>query len=172
MHPSVRAADIAWERVDIGRKQLPHSPVLQYGFNDGAAVREFQKRLFVSRPVALDGTLGLRVELQFLKNQFSHLLGRADIESRVTGDFPYKRLLFCHSLAKAFCEFVKTARVNAYARLLHTRKHMQQRLFNFIIQLCFTAARKLLIQFLRKHKDSNRLIGFTLAAVAFLRLVE
>ena len=80
MYLAGRGIDKLREGVDVGRQQLAHSAYLKYEVDERMGVAVFFKHFLGGGVCAAFGALRFRVELQTLKQHFSHLRWRPYVE--------------------------------------------------------------------------------------------
>ena len=128
--PAVAGTHIRREGLDVGAKQFPQAAIRKYGLDDGTAVRELLKRLFIGRPVAFAWLFRLGVELEFLEYDLPYLLGRIDVERRLARQFAHQRLLFGGLHPEAVGISPKRVKVDFNAVHFHPGEHSDERLLD------------------------------------------
>ena len=126
--------DQFWQCLDIGTQKFSFAAIIKNLFHDRMLGTKAFQHLFVGHILTRLGFLGLVVEVQFLKEQDTHLTGGLDIElfaSQCIDIFLYllhlTSMLFAH-LLQSFC-------VQAYPSPFHLCQHRHQWHLNIAEQL-------------------------------------
>ena len=128
-----------WQGLNIGRKQLFQSSVFQDERHNRVLIRERGEILLVGAILLCLGLFGLAVNLQFLKQHNTQLLGRVDVEIGCLCHRANLLLNLCQRCTQFGAILCQTRGIDLHTLPLHICKHLNQRLFHLVVEFQHSA---------------------------------
>ena len=153
MHPAVFLGDVGREGLYVGGQELFHGADLQNLVHDGMAVCYGHQRGLVRGVLSLAALFGPGVQLQLVKQEFSHLFGGGDVQRGFTGHLADAGLSLGQLPAKPFGKFLQAGQVYFYAVSFHLGQDFGQGLFHGVIKV-----RKVLTELVSQGNEHRRFL--------------
>ena len=154
VHPAVLLRNIRREGLYVSGQQFLDRPEFQNLIHYGMPVRYGHQRGFVGGILALVAALfGLGVQLEFVKQKVSHLLGGGNVEGGLIGHFPDAGLAFREFFAQVIGKDPELRHIHLDAVPFHLRQYLGQRLFHGVVE-----GRKVFPEFVTQRNEYSRFL--------------